>query len=511
MRTRLTPRLIVRLSFAFVVAAVLIPAVPDVDLWGHILFGGDIVHSRAIPAADSYAFTSDLPWVNHEWLSEVCMYAAYALGGGSGLVALRLVLLGTLLWTSWRTLRREGVSGESALVIAMVLALVTYPRIQHVRPQLFSLTMFAVLLSTLMDFDRTRAVTRLISIPLLMFLWANLHGGFILGFVPVGIWAVLYALDQDAPVEVRLAPAIALVAAVVATLINPYGVGLWKFLWRTVSMNRRDIDEWWSILSAERALLVLWSTTALIAIAGVRWHGRPLRWPRTGLVAVLLLASFRVNRLDAFFAIATIMLFGQPLSRFLTRRERTSPPKELSRAFVTATVAAAMCTAAAVLLRAQPESNGCVDRASWLPEQDATDFVARNHLHGRMVVFFNWGEYVLWQFRHDLTISTDGRRETVYSDRQINGHLELYRGTDSGLTYFHQLNADYAWLPTESPAVDKLRAEGWVEIYARDRSAILARPSLVPAGGYIAPAARCYPGPRARTSPLSAGFWRVTY
>ena len=145
------------------------------------------------------------------------------------------------------------------------------------------------------------------------------------------------------------------------------------------------------------------------------------------------------------------------------------------------------------------------------PEQDATDFVARNHLHGRMVVFFNWGEYVLWQFRHDLTVSTDGRRETVYSDRQINGHLELYRGTDSGLTYFHQLNADYVWLPTESPAVDKLRAEGWVEIYARDRSAILARPSLVPAGGYIVPAARCYPGPRARTSPLSAGFWRVTY
>src|SRR2546427_1899641 len=133
MRTRLTPRLIVRLSFAFVVAAVLIPAVPDVDLWGHTLFGGDIVHSRAIPAADSYAFTSDLPWVNHERLSEVCMYGAYALGGGSGLVALRLVLLGTLLWTSLRTLRREGGSGDSSLVIVLVLGLVTYTTTQPLR------------------------------------------------------------------------------------------------------------------------------------------------------------------------------------------------------------------------------------------------------------------------------------------------------------------------------------------------------------------------------------------
>ena len=307
----------------------------------------------------------------------------------------------------------------------------------------------------------------------------------------------------------RLAPATALVAAVLATLVNPYGVGLWKFLWRTVSTNRRDIDEWWSILSAERALLVLWTTTALIAIAGVRWQGRPLRLARTGVVAVLALASFQVSRLDAFFAIASIMSFGQPLSRLLTKRERTSPPKAPSRVFVTATVAAAMCTAAVVLVRAQPESNGCVDRASWLPEQDATDFVARNHLHGRMVVFFNWGEYVLWQFRHDLTISTDGRRETVYSDRQINGHLELYRGSDSGLTYFHQLNADYVWLPARAPIIDKLRADGWVQIYARERSAILARPALVPNGGYVMPAARCYPGPRERTSPLSAGFWRV--
>ena len=511
MRTRLTPRLIVRLSFAFVVAAVLIPAVPDVDLWGHTLFGGDIVHSRTIPATDSYAFTSDLPWVNHEWLSEVCMYAAYAIGGGSGLVALRLALLGTLIWIVWRTLRREGASGESALVVVMVFALVTYPRTQHVRPQLFSLTAFAALLSTLMAFERTRAFTRLILIPLLMLLWANLHGGFIVGFVPVGIWAAAYALDRDAPVETRLAPAIALVAAVLATLINPYGVGLWKFLWRTVSTSRGDIDEWWSILSAERALLVLWTTTALVAIAGVRWQGRPLRLPRTGVVAVLALASFRVNRLDAFFAIATFMLFGEPLSRFLTKRERASPPKEWSRALITATVAAAMCTAAVVLVRAKPESNGCVDRASWLPEQDATDFVARNHLRGRMVVFFNWGEYVLWQFRHDLTISTDGRRETVYSDRQINGHLELYRGTNSGLAYFHELNADYVWLPTQSPAVARLRAEGWLEIFARDRSTILARPSLVPAGGYVKPAARCYPGPWDRSSPLSGGFWRVTY
>src|SRR6185369_2096151 len=53
----------------------------DADLWGHLAFGRDIVRDHAVHASDPYSFTSDRPWVNHEWLAEVIMWLCYAAGG----------------------------------------------------------------------------------------------------------------------------------------------------------------------------------------------------------------------------------------------------------------------------------------------------------------------------------------------------------------------------------------------------------------------------------------------
>jgi hypothetical protein len=115
---------------------------------------------------------------------------------------------------------------------------------------------------------------------------------------------------------------------------------------------------------------------------------------------------------------------------------------------------------------------------------------------------------VLWHFSPNLKVSTDGRRETVYSDRHIRGHLELYNGTDAGLMYVHELNPDYIWLPKSSPAIRRLQNESWVEIYAGSRSVILAQGPLPPVSTVGVDPIRCFPGHQGRPSPLSSGLWR---
>src|SRR5690349_978476 len=55
----------------------------DPDLWGHVRFGLDILARPGLSSVDPYSFTQDIPWVNHEWLSELFMGAAYAAGGPS--------------------------------------------------------------------------------------------------------------------------------------------------------------------------------------------------------------------------------------------------------------------------------------------------------------------------------------------------------------------------------------------------------------------------------------------
>src|SRR5690348_12205467 len=76
----------------------------DADLWGHLRFGLDTLAARALTATDPYSFTQDRPWLNHEWLSELQMAAAYRVAGVAGLVLLKATLIFGAFWLAWRSL-----------------------------------------------------------------------------------------------------------------------------------------------------------------------------------------------------------------------------------------------------------------------------------------------------------------------------------------------------------------------------------------------------------------------
>jgi len=55
----------------------LLTTTADPDLWGHVRFGLDMLSTGRLTTTDPYSYTSDIPWLNHEWLSELIMGAAY--------------------------------------------------------------------------------------------------------------------------------------------------------------------------------------------------------------------------------------------------------------------------------------------------------------------------------------------------------------------------------------------------------------------------------------------------
>jgi hypothetical protein len=87
------PRALIRVALALVLLVVVSHTRADPDLWGHVLFGKDIVSGARVPDTDPYSFTSDRAWINHEWLAESVMYVAFAIGGGVGLVFLKMFSL----------------------------------------------------------------------------------------------------------------------------------------------------------------------------------------------------------------------------------------------------------------------------------------------------------------------------------------------------------------------------------------------------------------------------------
>src|ERR1043166_6405364 len=82
------------LAVVILAAAILTPA--DADLWGHLKFGADIVADHHVVQIDRYSFTTDRPWVNHEWLSEVLFALAYRFGP-AGLILLKVAIVVSFL------------------------------------------------------------------------------------------------------------------------------------------------------------------------------------------------------------------------------------------------------------------------------------------------------------------------------------------------------------------------------------------------------------------------------
>jgi hypothetical protein len=506
------PAVLPRLALLVPVWVLLSTTTADPDLWGHVRFGQDMLAGRGIPGSDVYSFASDRPWVNHEWLAEVVFAAAYGAAGTVGLVALRLALVTAALAIVARALRRAGVEPFARALLIALAGFGIHSTAVTVRPQLFSLVAFAWLVSACAGFEQ-RGWRALAAAPAVMALWANLHGGWVVGFGTLCSWTVARILIGrlwKRPADpMAMAPwhglGLLLVSGL-ATAANPHGVELWRFLAETVRFDRADITEWSPLTDPPSVELAIWVITCLVVVGAVAMDRRR-GWRLTPAVlptlAVLAFASWRVRRTSAFFVLAVVMLAGPAAARFVRRARggaSPSPPlvDALPQRWKVGLAAVALVAVAADGALRRSGRLGCVDTSDpRLPDVTAAAAIRAGGLEGRLLTWFDWGEYAIWHFSPRLRVSIDGRRETVYSDEMIQAHRAFYLGED-GIALVGRLNPDYVWLPAWLQPVAALDAAGWPRVYSSHRSVVFARPgraaaALANIGPAEASTAACFP------------------
>ena len=117
---------------------------------------------------------------------------------------------------------------------------------------------------------------------------------------------------------------------------------------------------------------------------------------------------------------------------------------------------------------------------------------------GRLVTFFDWGQYAIWHLSPRLLVSMDGRRETVYSDARLDEHGAILRGTPEGLFVLEEWQPEYVWLPATSHVTKNwLISRHYRLEHDSDRSFIAARRDLPPLPKPVlltADAVACFPG-----------------
>jgi hypothetical protein len=463
---------LIGLAFGALLSVLITRTMADPDLWGHLRFGLDLLVTRAIPISDRYSFTSDRAWVNHEWLSELLMGVAYSYGGVWGLNLLKLAALASLIIIVGAVLRQERApAGIRNLLLGLTL-FATYTRMQVIRPQIFAVVMFAFLLYVLRQVDRgTRRAIWLV--PVCFIFWVNLHGSWIVGLAVTSVWlaAALCERRSDRGTAMLLAAGAATMAA---TFVNPYGTGLWRFLIETVRFQRVDISEWQPLAALPPLILAVEAVLPALALISLSRVRQRVPFPYVAVLLILWIATFRTSRVDAFAQEAIVILLARDLVAGLGSING-SLRAPFWRAAVPLGPIPAMVVAACVLGGAWRMREIPVE-GSWIPDLPAAVFLREQAPGARLLTWFDWGEYAIWQLAPaGIEVSIDGRRETVYSADVLARHWAFYRGATDGLDYPDEIRADYIWLPVHLPVVNDLRGRGWNPVFESSRSVVFAR------------------------------------
>ncbi|NJP07846.1 MAG: hypothetical protein HC837_20615 [Chloroflexaceae bacterium] len=207
---------------------------PPNDLWWHMAAGRTMVQEGDWLHTNRWAYTlpADAPYVYQSWLSEILMYATWQLGDLPGLMLLRTVAIvlsyGLVAWHAWR---RTGGHGKAVMIALGLAALVGWNN-WTLRPQTLALLPASLFLVVLGEYLGQRLSTRwLIGLPILMLVWVNLHGSFMLGLAILGgawLGAAITALrNHQHPLRAQLLPfTLATVVTGCMPLIHPLGLGI---------------------------------------------------------------------------------------------------------------------------------------------------------------------------------------------------------------------------------------------------------------------------------------------
>ncbi len=214
----------------------------DCDTGYHIRAGEFILNTHVIPRQDMFSFISPpLPWTAHEWLSELIMAIVHRLSGLTGTVIFFSLLIALVYALLFKTLRTSKVN--ILLAILVTLLVVASSQLHWLaRPHVFSLLLM-VIWYHLLDSYQYRDRSNLFLLPFIMLLWVNLHGGFVTGFVILGIFILgnlvkaMTVADAEKALYRYKTKTLALtcVFCLLAALVNPFGYHILLFPFNVVS------------------------------------------------------------------------------------------------------------------------------------------------------------------------------------------------------------------------------------------------------------------------------------
>jgi hypothetical protein len=445
------------------------------DLGWH-LAAGDLIRDRGnIPFQDPWSFTlGDKQWYNLSWLWDVIASVLFQYTKFNGLIFF-VVACGAVLVGYLTSVCLSSGASAIAVSISVFAACLLYPTFATA-PNIYlaaSPNTFTMLFCVVFYAECLKG-TRCFLLPVVMALWANLHGGFLLGFLIIGIFFGAALLRRDwANLKIY---SFAGVGCLIAIFITPLGWHIYDGLAATLGhFVQANITEWQSYylnMTMPGSIPGILYTLIFIGLE-LRYRGsRPIPLESRLLSWLFLFLGLYQFRYMSFFFIFSTIPFALHIDRLL--------PKDLNNFLVQKSLLAAGIIGACALPLTFMQVKPALGFPEMLSEQDAR-YLQTHFSHARLLNHWNAGGLLIFHTRGAVPVFVDGRGATAYPDALLRDYFKLVEweiDETAWDTVLEKYQIDTVlWVKAHEQLrrflVDK---RGWKEEYAGVHESIYVKP-----------------------------------
>jgi hypothetical protein len=426
--------------------------IQDPDFWWHLRIGRWMVENGRLPSHDLFTFTvPDHVWTDHEYLTEVLMWLVYSATGAVGIA----IVFGLVTWAGFWLIYRQ-VRRQPFVIVGLGLALgalAGWP-IWGPRAQMITFAFSCLELYWLQGYlsGRSRALN---FFPLVMAVWANLHGGWVIGFAWLGVALVAelvgWAWDRSNPAHKAHVRYLAIItaASLVAVLATPHGFSLYLYPFQTQGSvaQQKLIVEWFSP-DFHQIYLRPFEAMVFIVIAGFALR-RPRIYEFLLTMAALGLALQSVRHIALFVAAATPVMIGSYSEYWKELASSRGWKLSLTaRPLFAATTAVVLVVVLLVaLVKIDSDTNPTVQKkldADSYPIAAADWLAAHPEVGTRMYNQYGWGGYLAYRFYPDSnrTVFIFGEAELM-GDPLLNQYNDVQNLRPDWKAILDQYRVDY--------------------------------------------------------------------
>jgi hypothetical protein len=260
--------------------------------------------------------------------------------------------------------------------------------------------------------------TRWFLLPFFMVLWVNLHGGFLLGFLVVGIFCGTALLRRDWANFMIYSFAAA--GCLLAVFINPLGWHIYDGLAATLGhFVQANITEWQSYyqnMSMPESIPGILYALIFVGLELFYRKSRPVP-PEARLLSwlFLVLGIYQFRYMSFFFIFSTI-----PLALHIDRLL----PKWLNHSEIRKSLLAAGIIGACALPLTFVHIKPALALPEMISEQDA-QYLQTNFSHARLLNHWNVGGLLIFRTQGTVPVFVDGRGATAYPDDLLRDYFKL--------------------------------------------------------------------------------------